>query len=434
MAQNNINFLNNIWPKLKGKLDILGSVCNPSADLIRPSFRFKFSSDFRKNPVKITFSNNPDEPRIDLEESDVLKCRYLNCLEPCELKDISSRKRLMKDMDIDYIDVNGKKWLFYKYDKVGKFFLQDGSREVVMEFAPWLDTSEILKIPEARAATTKVLKQCMGETFPTEKQARECFTDKVCQKISGQNSAQEAVKMATLSCLEVLQDEIVPYLNATCYLEIIHSSHFKQFVEDCKKDKEKGAKFSKDPTKEHFRKYLENRENKKNMYFWAERKGLIPSAQRMIQYEQARNHIRHPNEVPDTFIDANQVYKDFCAILNTGPSTFPSKVSEENIIDCTCLYFHLDSLGAIKSIMDEHANPEYVDKKKKRDKYYKDLLQKKIITKGEQARIKKMRKPYNALAHGSSTKQTEEEIMENENRVFDLEYALYKRHCERTRS
>ena len=112
--------------------------------------------------------------------------------------------------------------------------------------------------------------------------------------------------------------------------------------------------------------------------------------------------------------------------------TFSKDFSAENISNCASLNFHLSSLGFVKDIMDEYADPKYVGKREKRKEYYVDIIQKKVASPEEVQGVEDRRDLYNGIAHANSTKDKEEIVM-HDHKVFNLEYTLHNRHRGRTR-
>ena len=156
-------FSNDAWRELKKRLNHLASICCPPSDAIRPKIHVKHSSDFGfEDVLKWGLSATP--------------------IEPSELKKIWENKQTLKEHDVDYIIVNGNKWFYNTHDKIGNFFLSDGSIKVEMEFPYWMEMTNVLKTKGIRTAIFDTLNLYSNGQQPTSEQTKNCFPDELCQE------------------------------------------------------------------------------------------------------------------------------------------------------------------------------------------------------------------------------------------------------------
>ena len=109
------HFSNQDRCELKIRLNHLRALCFPVPELIQPKLSFKFQKDFGPCDVLNRGSS-------------------FYSIDPSEIKYIWEDKRTLQDSNLDYIVVQNKKWFFNTQEKVGQFFLADGSRKVEFEF------------------------------------------------------------------------------------------------------------------------------------------------------------------------------------------------------------------------------------------------------------------------------------------------------------
>ena len=261
------------WAELKKRLNHLRMVCCPPASSLKPLIRFKSQSDFQWNDyLKWGVSASPTYPS--------------------ELKNVWQNKQILSSVDVDYIVVNDQKWFFNTHDKIGNFFLEDGTRKVEIEFPYWMEMTDILKIKGIRSAIFDTLNLTANEKIPTQEQVKNCFPDELCQRIYRKNPSRDAIEIAVLEMTEIFRKKTISYLEQNHVADILNEPRFKRY--------EKTGKFSKKtPDFQKVRQFLSAQ--KSSAYILAEKYGLIKNARRMSIYEDIRNHARH-QELPKTSI------------------------------------------------------------------------------------------------------------------------------------
>ena len=393
------NFSDQDKQELKKRLDNLQAFCFPPADLIRPKLTFLFQKDFGPGTVLGRGS-----------------CFYP--VEPSEIKNIWEDKRTLRDSNLDYIMVQKKKWFFNTQEKVGQFFLEDGSRMVEIEFPYWMDMSNVIKTPGVRTAVFNVLSQCMGQKFPKSKTAQACFSKKLCQEIYNRNPSGESLGIALLEILEVLRTKTKDLLNANHSMDIADSISFKRY--------QNSRSFPKNtPPFQKVVEYLDG--NYKRIYTWGEHFGIMKNAQRVFRYEVIRDHFRHPDRIPEHKLHPEQIYNDFCLALGE-PNTSASRGKKSVIFGHNAeITRQLGLLGRIWDVLDYHVNPK-LQRKKNEECYYTDLVQKGLLESEEVPFLRAARLYCNAVAHvGNFVTDARSEVI-NKIELDNLSYTVYDRH------
>ena len=398
------SFSNQERRELKRRLNHLRALCFPAPELIQPKCSFKFQKDF-----------GPD---------DVLRrgsCFYP--VSPSEIKDIWEDKRTLKDSNLDYIFVQRKKWFFNTQEKVGQFFLADGSRKVEFEFPYWMDMSDIIKTPGVRTAVFNVLNQCMGDQFPEPKTAQACFHKKLCQAIYNSNPSRESLEVAVMEMVETLRQKTEELLNQNHSVTIASSVSFKRY-------KNSRVFPVNTPEAQQVREYLAD--DNKRIYAWGEYFGIIQNATRIARYEEIRDHVRHPDKVPERRLYPERIYSDFCLAL--GEVNNPVSRAKRLAIfgNNTEISRHLGSLSRIWDVLDYHVDPA-LKKKKNKESYYADLVQKGLLMPEEVPIIRGRRLECNAVAHVNGFVKNARLKVINDNELDDLAYTLYDRHAQMIR-
>ena len=398
MTKNPTLFSDEIWQQLKTSLNHLRAVCIPPAQAIKPSINFKTQSEFQWDDA-LKWGNSS----------------YL--VLPSELKKIWESKATLKESNVDYISVNGQKWFFYTYDKIGNFFLQDGTKKVEIEFPYWMEMGKVFKTTGVRSAVFDVLSLYMGTSSPDEKKAQQCFSDKLCFDIYCKNPSREAVEVAVLELLEKLRSTTADYLQKHHASDIASERSFKLYV--------KSRSFPKNtPLIQQVREFLAG--EKRSMYRLAEKYGIIQNAANVFKYEAIRDHVRHPNEVSERQIKPDKIYNDFCLALNEKTDSKSKAYHMSRYGNNIAIALQLSSLNFIWDVLDQYVSPE-LKKKKNKPVYYDDLQKKEILTPKDVSVIRSARLSCNAVAHGNSLKNARHKVMHYKE-LFNLVCRLSKFH------
>lgn len=387
--------------ELLDRLVVLRQVCCPATDLLVPEFKFKRKKDF--------------------EPTDVLPYGVSYDLAPDQLKDIWEDRETLRDHNVDYIMVNGKKWFYNTAQIVTDFYPQNGTKKVEVRFPIWMDCENIWNQPENVEAMKKVLEKCSGRHFPTQQEALECFPKKLLRRIYDKNPSRPAIENAVLEMVETLRTKCQDYLMDNHLNNIFKDKDFLTFVRKTSfpvntSDKQKAKE------------YLER--NKQAMYFLAQKFGLIKNAIPMMYYEEMRNHIRHPNTVLPLHIDPRMTYQDFAKALDV-PAKGPSRAKTlKTFNENTDIVQHLGDMSYIWEVLDQYVDPK-LRRKKKKPAYYQDLIQKGIITPDEAKIINQKRVECNNAAHLNGPRnQARKKVMEDTSLICIL-HELYRRDHER---
>ena len=399
--KNNTLFPNTDWKELKKRLNNLRAVCFPPVDIIRPTVQFKFKSDF--------------------DGTDMLEMSS-GCysVSPSELSTFWEDRQTLRYTNIDFICVNRKRWYYNTNAKAGDFFLEDGSRKVSLEFPYWMDMSRVIKTPGVRSSVFNILSQCMGNTFPSEETARTCFSKDLCRDIYLRNPDRKTVEMAVLEMLETLRQKTHDYLDKNHSANIAASIGFKRYANS--------RTFPPNtPIEQQVREYMDG--EKRAMYLLGERFGVIKNADRIFRYEAIRDHVRHPQTVRERILKPQQIYEDFCMALNEPFIPHSQAKSWMRFSDNSEIFDRLNSLSIIWDILDQHVDPA-LKKKKNKEVYYTDLLQKGLLQQDEVKIIRARRLTCNAVAHVSTSVKRARQKVLRDTELQDLAYTLYNRHTE----
>ncbi|MBE6449543.1 MAG: hypothetical protein E7013_02460 [Alphaproteobacteria bacterium] len=392
-------FSNEDWKDLKTSLNHLRAVCLPPFQAIRPVITFKTQADFQWD--------------------DALKwgCGSYS-IPPSELKDIWENKATLNASDVDFIMVEGQKWFFNTHDKIGNFFLQDGTRKVEIEFPYWMEMGKVFKTPGVRSAVFNVLSQCMSPVFPDEKKLQNSFSENLCFDIYCKNPSRDATELAILEILEKLRTKTVEYLEKNHSADIALERSFKKYL--------KSRVFPVNtPEKQQVKEFLTG--DKKAMYRLAEKYGIIKNADNIFKYEDIRNHIRHPDEVSEHPIKPDKVYKDFCLALNETITSNSKAYRLSRFGNNIVIAQQLTCLNFIWNILDQHVAPE-LQKKKNKSTYYDDLVEKGLLTPKEVSVIRSSRLVCNAIAHSNGFIKNARHKVMHYKELFNLVCLLSQRH------
>ena len=168
---------------------------------------------------------------------------------------------------------------------------------------------------------------------------------------------------------------------------------------------------------------------KRAMYLLGEHFGVIKNADRIFRYEAIRDHVRHPNTVRKRILRPQQIYEDFSVALGEPLSQTCRAKSWMRFSDNSEIVVRLNSLGLIWDILDKHVEPA-LKKKKNKEVYYTDLVQKGILKEDEVKIIRNNRLTCNAVAHANTAvKQARQKVL-RDMELQNLAYTLYSRHSE----
>ena len=388
-----------IWSDLKKRLNDLKAVCYPPTASLHPSIRFKTQSDFLLDDhLKWGRSSMP--------------------IYPHEISNIWEDRQTLRNENIDYICVQNQKWYFNMHDKVGRFFHQNGTRLVEIEFPYWMQMSDVIKTKGCRTSIFNLLSLCASESFPDDETAQNCFSDELCHTIYQKNPPREAIEVAILEILETLSTQTNKYMEENHVTDIAKEAAFKRFV--------KSRTFPVNiPEIQRIREFLAG--ERKQKYILAEKYGFIKNGRKISSYEDIRDHVRHSRSVPLQRIKPEQIYNDFCIALHTPETTEVKDNNLSHLSDNIAIALRLDTLSFIWDILDQYVDPN-LKKKKNKESYYTDLVQKGILDASEVAIIRQSRLNHNAVAHANSfVEDAREKVMEDKD-IENVAYAINKRH------
>ena len=401
MSKKTTLFSNDTWRELKKRLNYLGALCCPPTETIRPKIHCKYPSDFGFD--------------------DVLKWgRSAMPIEPSELKNIWENKQTLKEHDIDYIIVNGNKWFYNTHDKIGNFFLSDGTTKVEMEFPYWMEMTNVLKTKGIRSAIFDTLNLYSNGQEPTAEQMQNCFSDELCQEIYRKNPCREAIELGVLEITEVFRKSIVEHLIQNHEADIAKEISYKRYVKSFMSSKTS-------TTAPKVRQFLAAK--KSAIYILAEKFGLIKNSHRICRYESMRDHVRHPDEIAERPIDPYKIYADFCIALDEPVKSKTQARHLSRLGNNIALSIYLSTFNFIQTILAEYEDSSLKKKKNKTD-YYNDLVQKGILKPKEVKLITSRSLNCAEVAHlHNKIKNARFKVM-NDRQMFNLACAIHKRHLE----
>ena len=378
--------------KLKRYLNRLRSVCYPPIETIRPVICVKEKENLDEND-KLKYRDELAKTKF---VPGTLKKKYkYGFAKPSELEEFAwwNTDDLKKEHDVDSISVGNKKWLFYAYDKIGQFFLEDGTRKVEIEFPAWMEMHKVFETDGVRAAVYNVLSKCTGKTTPNTTELSDAFSDPLCRAIFNNNPPQEAMEVAVLELYELLKKETTDYMETVEVKNIMASEEMAEFLQT----HTYGEK-TKDKNKVH--QFLSG--HLEFMFKYAKDLNLINNPDLLPFYKNIRDHSRHP-DVKTGKINPQKVYEDFCAILNERPNYNSKAHKQSRLCYNTVLALQLETFSFLAGILDEWVDPEYKTGKdgkiKYSEKYFDDLVQKGILTEGQRRTFDNLRHRTAAIAH-----------------------------------
>lgn len=373
---------------LKRHLNRLRAVCYPPIETIRPNIRVKRKKDFKKGPVYVG--------DYQIENDDELK--YNNGRNSCAPKDLCKftkikNKEDLLNSDIDYILVNNKKWFFYTYDKIGHFFLEDGSRKVEIEFPVWMEMHNVFETVGVRGAVSDVLSKCSGKRLPDTQKLVNCFSDDLCRAVFNNNPPQEAMEFAILELYELLKKETADYMETIEAKNIMASEEMAEFLQT--------HSFGKDTAYKHIvHQFLSGRSE--FMFKCAKDINLINNPDLLPFYSNIRDHLRHP-DIEIEKLNPQKVYEDFCAILNERPNYNCKAYKQVQLGINTVLALQLETFSFLAGILDEWVDPQYKTGKDGKIEYPKgyldNLVQKGLLTEAQKRTFDNLRHRTSAIAH-----------------------------------
>ncbi|MBP5534856.1 MAG: hypothetical protein J6Y03_05070 [Alphaproteobacteria bacterium] len=369
-------FPQNILLHLNRYLAHLKSICCIPTQSLKPVVRVKNKRDFNKDDV-LKFNRNIDTcPPNGLREFSKL-----------------NRKELL-ELDINYISVDNKKWFFYTHDKIGQFFLEDGSRKVEIEFPVWMEMQYVFETKGIDKAVHDVLSKCMDRKIP-KKNLADCFPGHLCRAIYNDNPQFEATEAAVLELLQVLTKETQKYMENNCVTIIANSAACKEFTASYPNTVSDFQKV---------RDFLSG--HHEYMFNLAEKLNLIKNANLIPLYENIRNHLRHPDTTPPEYIQPQKIYDDFCSILMQTPNHNSQATKMSRLDYNTVVALNLQTFSCLAEMLDACVDP-LVKKKKNNGKpgivynkpYFNDLIKKGLLTKEEKDIFDQYRHRCRAVAH-----------------------------------
>ena len=147
----------------------------------------------------------------------------------------------------------------------------------------------------------------------------------------------------------------------------------------------------------------------------------------IFQYEEIRDHVRHPDVVQEHSLRPHKIYKDFCIALDEPIKTKSNAYRLLRFGNNIDIALHLSCLSFIWTILDQHVDPNLVKKKNKKA-YYDDLIQKEMLTQAEARKLSLSRLSCNSVAHVNGfSKNARSKVMHNRE-LFNLANLVYRRH------
>ncbi len=337
-----------------------------------------------------------------------------------ELSDIWEDRSTLHASDVDYISVNGQKWFYNMNDKIGQFFLQDGSKKVEVEFPYWMEMGQVMKTPGVRSAVFNMLGQNTDDAVQFQKAGIDCFSDELCQEIYRRNPPQEAIETAILGLIEIIRRQNFLYLKQNHVIDIANSAVFKEY-------QKKRPNISKVPLPEQVASFL--RGHKEQIFRFAEKVGIMKNSSKLAKYSIARDHVRH-SEIQQIPLRPHHVYRDFSEALGIKNDGQEVAESLNRISDGIDLSLHLSGLGFVWYLLEQSVDPELKDKKGK-EAYYNDLVKKGVLTESDVTDIQDVLPFYNMVGHvenrgGKTVDDARGEVMKDR-RVFDLAFKIIMR-------
>ena len=381
-------FPQNILLKLKRYLNDLRAVCCVPTQSIKPIIRVKEKDDFNEAD-KLKYRAELASPEF-VPGTLMRKYEYAFAL-PSELEEFTwwDKEDLKKEHEVDSISVDDKKWLFYTHDKVGNFFLSDGSRKVEIEFPVWMEMHNVFETNGVHAAVYDVLSKCTDKTAPSTAELSDCFPDALCRTVFNNNPPSEAIEMAVLEMVAVLTKETSDY---------VENNHLQQIINEC------NLQSATVPAKQMVHDYLKGHAD--YMFKLAERLNLIKDADKIPFYTDIRDHLRHPDTTEPISVNPQKIYEDFCAILDQKPD-YDSKAYKMSRLDYnTVVALNLESFGSLAQTLDTYVD-DAVKKAKNNGRpgivytpnYIADLIQKGLLTKKQLKTFTNYRIRTGSIAH-----------------------------------
>lgn len=387
MTKDNLVLLSNDdLIELKSKLTKLKEVCYPPITQIQPQFKFKHFHEF--NQFDGLFYGASMEYKLS----------------PTELNQLYQHKEELNDVGIDFIKTKKGKWFYNLFDFNCTFFSQDGQKKVEVAFHTNIFSQKLCSNPKIKAALKAVLEMCDGNNFPTQNEVMSCFPDDLCHMIYDKNPIKKAVEFGIVGLIEPLRKKIFDNLNKYHSQLISQSPEFKEFLNQ-------NTFLPNTPEIQKIRIYLTK--NKQTIYIWGEKVGLIRNANRMIRYEQVRNHTRHSDKIKSVLIKPHEVFHDFEKALSPLINKHDLILTNENIYKKQEVFERIKIMSQILSMLEKYEDPKL---KKKKDKtlYWQNLIQKGLIHPSELNDLEKLLLCCNSIAHANSDSEQAKETILND--------------------
>ena len=361
---------------LRRKLRDLERVCQPKG-LLTPKITFKKKEEFGCLDLLETYQGSPIEPS-----------GLAQMWEPLEH---------LEERGLGFVEVNKEKWFYDKVGIIGRLFSQDGTKGIFIEFPLMVDTSNMWSLKETLPIVKSLIKKCQ-KNFPPVIKENELFPDTYCQKLYNTltdaynhevGSINKSPEVAVMAMVESLRRILIEKLKKNNLPLIQSTQAYQEFLKKNPNNKNILVEFL--------------RQHKNLAFMLSERAGYIKNAKSLIVYQQIRDSVRHPDEVPEIYVKPQQILEDFYQILQMPSPKSKAKPSLCPVLRNMETQRAFGNLLDLENILLEKADPKFKEVKRAfgHKAFWQELEQQKVLTKRDSKRLQKIVKTGNCVAHNN---------------------------------